>query len=139
RIRETFVSQRTELLMAEYISQTNPSTPDNGGYDAKMIRSLDDVEHVRTRPGMYIGGYNPRGLHHLVYEIVDNSIDEALAGFCKQINVKINADGSCTVTDDGRGIPVGIHPTEKIPTVEVVFSTLGAGGKFEHSEQTAYK
>src|SRR5581483_4428198 len=127
--------------------ETTPNTPaasSNGGtaapaYNEAMIRVLDDVEHVRTRPGMYIGGYNPRGLHHLVYEIVDNSIDEALAGFCKQIHVKINADGSCTVTDDGRGIPVGIHPTEKIPTVEVVFSTLGAGGKFEHDDTTAYK
>jgi DNA gyrase subunit B len=108
-------------------------------YDESAIRVLDDVEHVRTRPGMYIGGYNARGLHHLVYEIVDNSIDEALAGYCKQILVKINADGSCTVVDDGRGIPVGIHPTEKIPTVEVVFATLGAGGKFEHDEESAYK
>src|SRR5438874_5662730 len=121
----------------------NPEAPasasDKGGYNANMIKSLDDVEHVRRRPGMYIGGYNPRGLHHLVYEIVDNSIDEALAGFCQSIHVKINADGSCTVTDDGRGIPVGIHPTEKIPTVEVVFSTLGAGGKFEHNEESAYK
>src|SRR5690348_9207986 len=112
---------------------------DLGGYNASMIRVLNDVEHVRTRPGMYIGGYNPRGLHHLVYEIVDNSIDEALAGYCKSINVKINADGSCTVTDDGRGIPVGIHPTEGIPTVEVVFATLGAGGKFSHDDTTAYK
>ncbi len=108
-------------------------------YNESDIRVLDNVEHVRTRPGMYIGGYNPRGLHHLVYEIVDNSIDEALAGYSKQIHVKINADGSCTVTDDGRGIPVGIHPTEKIPTVEVVFSTLGAGGKFEHNDTSAYK
>ncbi|HEX3356778.1 MAG TPA: DNA gyrase subunit B [Tepidisphaeraceae bacterium] len=108
-------------------------------YNESDIRVLDNVEHVRTRPGMYIGGYNTRGLHHLVYEIVDNSIDEALAGYSKQINVKINADGSCTVTDDGRGIPVGIHPTEKIPTVEVVFSTLGAGGKFEHNDTSAYK
>jgi DNA gyrase subunit B len=108
-------------------------------YDESAIRVLDDVEHVRTRPGMYIGGYNARGLHHLVYEIVDNSIDEALAGYCKQILVKINADGSCTVVDDGRGIPVGIHPTEKIPTVEVVFATLGAGGKFEHDDESAYK
>src|SRR3954470_794010 len=98
-----------------------------GAYTENMIKVLDDVEHVRTRPGMYIGGYNPRGLHHLVYEIVDNSIDEALAGFCKSILVKINADGSCTVVDDGRGIPVGVHPTEGIPTVEVVFATLGAG------------
>jgi DNA gyrase subunit B len=111
----------------------------NGGYNEAMIRVLDNVEHVRTRPGMYIGGYNPRGLHHLVYEIVDNSIDEALAGYCKSILVKINADGSCTVVDDGRGIPVGIHPTEGIPTVEVVFATLGAGGKFEHNDDSAYK
>jgi DNA gyrase subunit B len=108
-------------------------------YNEDQIRVLDDVEHVRTRPGMYIGGYNPRGLHHLVYEIVDNSIDEALAGHARHIEVKINVDGSCTVTDDGRGIPVGIHPTEKIPTVEVVLATLGAGGKFEHDEESAYK
>ena len=108
-------------------------------YDESHIRVLNDVEHVRTRPGMYIGGYNPRGLHHLVYEIVDNSIDEALAGFCKSILVKINADGSCTVVDDGRGIPVGIHPSVGIPTVEVVFATLGAGGKFEHNDDSAYK
>src|SRR4051812_40843385 len=108
-------------------------------YNESMIKVLDNVTHVRTRPGMYIGGYNPRGLHHLVYEIVDNSIDEALAGFCKSILVKINADGSCTVVDDGRGIPVGIHPTEGIPTVEVVFATLGAGGKFEHNDDSAYK
>jgi DNA gyrase subunit B len=107
-------------------------------YNEAMIKVLDDVEHVRTRPGMYIGGYNARGLHHLVYEIVDNSIDEAMAGFAKNIEVRINADGSCTVTDDGRGIPVGIHPTQGIPTVEVVLATLGAGGKFEHDDNSAY-
>ena len=114
-----------------------PTVPD--AYNESMIRVLDDVEHVRTRPGMYIGGLNPRGLHHLVYEIVDNSIDEAGAGYAKTVHVKINADGSCTVTDDGRGIPVGIHPTQGIPTVEVVFATLGAGGKFDHDDDSAYK
>src|SRR5580658_4094911 len=128
-----------ETVPAATTDHSNHATPSSGDYNASMIKSLDDVEHVRTRPGMYIGGYNPRGLHHLVYEIVDNSIDEALAGYCKSILVKINADGSCTVVDDGRGIPVGIHPTENIPTVEVVFSTLGAGGKFEHNEDSAYK
>ncbi|MGD0461479.1 MAG: DNA topoisomerase (ATP-hydrolyzing) subunit B [Tepidisphaeraceae bacterium] len=110
----------------------------NSKYDEGMIRVLKNVEHVRTRPGMYIGGNNVKGLHHLVYEIVDNSIDEALAGFCKNIFVKINADGSTTIIDDGRGIPVGIHPTEKIPAVEVVFSTLGAGGKFDHKDGSPY-
>jgi DNA gyrase subunit B len=110
----------------------------NSKYDEGIIRVLNDVEHVRTRPGMYIGGNNTKGLHHLVYEIVDNSIDEALAGFCKNILVKINADGSVTIADDGRGIPVGIHPTEKIPTLEVVFATLGAGGKFDHKDGSPY-
>jgi len=115
-------------------------TPAPGSdYNEATIRVLNDVDHVRTRPGMYIGGYNPRGLHQLVNEIVDNSIDEALAGYCKSIEVRINPDGSCSVTDDGRGIPVGIHPTEGIPTVEVVFSTLASGGKFEHNESSAYK
>src|SRR5580658_2496751 len=128
-----------ETVPAATTDHSNHATPSSGDYNASMIKSLDDVEHVRTRPGMYIGGYNARGLHHLVYEIVDNSIDEALAGYCKSILVKINADGSCTVIDDGRGIPVGIHPTEKIPTVEVVFAKLGAGGKFEHDANSAYK
>ncbi len=123
----------------ENVSESAPEAHTKDKYDEGMIRVLDDVEHVRTRPGMYIGGLNPRGLHHLVYEIVDNSIDEAGAGFASTIHVKINADGSCTVTDDGRGIPVGIHPTEGIPTVEVVFATLGAGGKFEHDDDSAYK
>ena len=110
----------------------------NSKYDEGMIRVLKNVEHVRTRPGMYIGGNNTKGLHHLIYEIVDNSIDEALAGFCKNILVKINADGSAMIADDGRGIPVGIHPTEQIPTVEVVFATLGAGGKFDHKDGSPY-
>jgi DNA gyrase subunit B len=88
---------------------------------------------------MYIGGYNARGLHHLVYEIVDNSIDEALAGHARHVEVKINADGSCTVSDDGRGIPVGIHPDTGIPAVEMVFASLNTGGKFDHTEGSAYK
>ena len=118
---------------------SNEAPPQPAEYGEGQIKVLTDVQHVRTRPGMYIGGYNPRGLHHLVYEIVDNSIDEALAGFAMHVEITINADGSCTVTDDGRGIPVGIHPTEGIPTVEVVFATLGAGGKFEHNDDSAYK
>ncbi len=114
------------------------SGPDNS-YTEGMIKVLEGIEHVRTRPGMYIGDTTARGLHHLIWEIVDNSIDEAMAGFCSSILIKVNADGSCSVVDDGRGIPVGIHPTEKIPTVEVVFAKLGAGGKFEHNGSSAYK
>jgi DNA gyrase subunit B len=116
-----------------------PPVSPGGEYTEDMIRVLEGVEHVRARPGMYIGDTTPRGLHHLVWEIVDNSIDEAGAGFCKSILIQINADGSCTVTDDGRGIPVGIHPTEGVPTVEVVFAKLGAGGKFDHGANSAYK
>jgi DNA gyrase subunit B len=119
------------------VSET--TLPSNTEYNESMIKVLEGIEHVRTRPGMYIGDTTARGLHHLVYEIVDNSIDEAMAGFCKTILVKLNKDGSCTTVDDGRGIPVGIHPTEKIPTVEVVFAKLGAGGKFEHNGTSAYK
>src|SRR5438046_10457661 len=101
----------------------------NAGYTDSMIRVLDDVEHVRTRPGMYIGGYNTRGLHHLGYEIVDNSIEEALAGYCKTILAKINADGSCTVAHDGRGIPVGLQPPVKIPHGESVLPPLAPRGE----------
>src|SRR3954464_4806567 len=120
------------------INPAVPATETPDRYGASQIKVLDDVEHVRTRPGMYIGGYNPRGLHHLVYEIVDNSIDEALAGFAKHVFVKINVDGSCTVTDDGRGIPVDMHE-EGRPAVEIVFDTLGGGGKFAHDEDSAYQ
>ena len=119
--------------------QTSPIETNPEGqvaYDAAQIQVLEGLEHVRKRPSMYIGSTDLRGLHHLVYEVVDNSIDEALAGFCTHVRVTLHHDGSCEVEDDGRGIPVEMHPTKQRPAIEVALGSLHSGGKFGHG---AYK
>src|ERR1044071_7067445 len=121
---------------AEMENEKNKKQDGANGYGAEQITVLEGRDAVRKRPAMYIGSNGEMGLHHLVYEIVDNSVDEALGGFCDKINVTIHLDNSITIEDNGRGIPVEIHPTEKRPTTEVVMTMLHAGGKFDSN---AYK
>ncbi|MFW5804848.1 MAG: ATP-binding protein, partial [bacterium] len=103
-----------------------------GDYGASSITVLEGLEGVRKRPAMYIGSTGKDGLHHMIYEVVDNSVDEALAGYCKNISVIMNKDGSVTIEDDGRGIPVENHEKHKIPAVQVALTKLHAGGKFDN-------
>lgn len=102
-------------------------------YSGSQIVVLEGLEAVRKRPGMYIGSTGPRGLHHLIWEIIDNGIDEHLAGYCNRINVTLRNDGGIEIEDNGRGVPVDIHPVKKIPTARVIYTVLHAGGKFDSS------
>src|SRR3954471_23747783 len=122
---------RTQLQEPEMTADEQATALASENYDSDNVQILRDAAHIRQRPGMYIGDTGSKGLHHLVYELVYNSVDEALAGFCKHIHVKINVDGSVSVADDGRGIPVDTHPETGKSTLELVLTTVGAGAKFD--------
>ncbi|HEX5272188.1 MAG TPA: DNA gyrase subunit B [Gemmataceae bacterium] len=123
--------ERTPVLDTEPTAANGTATDNGAEYTGESIRVLQNADHIRERPGMYIGDTSAKGLHHLVYELVHNSVDEALAGYCKNIHVTLHIDGSISVADDGRGIPVDLHPRLNRPTLEIVLTTFGSGAKFD--------
>src|SRR6516162_2131988 len=128
----SIMNENASGLVGTGITDLNPATVEAAGhYGSDNVQIFRDAAHIRQRPGMYIGNTSASGLHHLVYELVYNSVDEALAGHCHNIHVKINVDRSLSVIDDGRGIPVEEHSEAKRPTLEVVMTTVGAGAKFD--------